>query len=120
MLGSEDYSETRGSQMLQVQVSTAAMVVTRRGIRKQQILKFRSHVAVGATQNSGFTKRFDSDLWTVCKSMRRGKHGDIALSEERPTDDPFWHIVQITHQGDIYLALQQKLNEPVWQLFAKL
>jgi hypothetical protein len=105
MLGSEDYSETRGSQMLQVQVSTAAMTVMWWRIGKQETLKFRSHVAVGAIQNSGFAKRFNSDLRTVCKLMRRGKNGDIALSEERPTVDPFWHIVEITNQGDIYLAL---------------
>src|SRR5262249_18356802 len=105
MLGSEDYSEPRGCQMLQVQVPTAAMIVMRRRFRKQEMLKFRSHVAVGAIQNSGFSKRLNSDLWKVGRLMRRGKNGDIALREERATVDPFWHIVEITNQSDIYFAL---------------
>ena len=69
MLGDEDYPETRGSQMLQVQVSTAAMMVMRRRIRKQQMLHFRRHVTVGAIQDGGFAKRFNSYLWTVRKLM---------------------------------------------------
>src|ERR1700754_2283707 len=105
MLRSEDYSETRGCQMLQVQVPAAAMIAMRRRVGKQEMLKFRSHVAVGAIQNSGFAKRLHSDHWEVCKLMRRGENGDIALRKQRPIVDTFWLIVEITNQGDIYVAL---------------
>src|SRR5262245_42423558 len=105
MLGGEDYSEPRGCQMLQVRVPAAAMIVMRRRVGTQEMLKFRSHVKVGAIQNSGFAKRFHSDHWKVCKLMRRGENGDITLCEQRPTVDPFWRIDEITNQGDIYFAL---------------
>ena len=120
MLGSEDYSESRGRQMLQVQVAAAAMIVMRRRVRKAETMKFRSHIAVGAIQNSSFAKRFHSDHWKVCKFVRRSENGDIALFEQRPIVDSFRLIVEITNQGSIYVALQQKLNKATWRLFSKL
>ena len=105
MLGSEDYSEPRGCQMLQVQVPAAAMIVMRRRVRKAETVKFRSHVTVEAIQNSGFAKRFHSDHRKVSEFMRPGEHGDITLFEQRPIVDWFWRVVEITNQGDIYFAL---------------
>ncbi|MEH2512555.1 hypothetical protein V1291_003909 [Nitrobacteraceae bacterium AZCC 1564] len=105
MLRSKNYSETRGCQMLQVQVPAAAMIVMRRRIWKQEMLKFRSHVAVGAIQDSGFAKRFHSDNWKICKLMRWGENSDISLCKQRPIVDTFWFIVKVTNQGDIYVAL---------------
>src|ERR1041384_4196549 len=105
MLGSEDYSETRGCQMLQVEILATAMIVMRRRVGKQEMLKFRSHVTVDEIQNSGFAKRLHSDRWKVCKFMRRGENGDIALFKQRPIVDSFWLIVEITSQGDVDVAL---------------
>ena len=104
MLGSEDYSEPRCRQMLQ-QVPAAAMIVMRRRVGKAETVKFWSNVTVEAIQNSGFAKRFHSDHWKVCKFMRQGENGDIALFEQPPIVDSFWRIVEITNQGDIYFAL---------------
>jgi hypothetical protein len=83
-------------------------------------MKFRSHITIEAIQNGGLAKRFHSDHWKVCKFMRRSENGDIALFEQGPIVDSVWRIVQITNQGDIYFALQQKLNEAAWRLFSKL
>src|SRR3954463_2881874 len=105
MLGSEDYSEPRGCQMLQVQVTAAVMMVMQRRVGKAKTVKFRRHVTVGAIQNSGFAKRFHSDHWKVCKLMRRGENSDIALCEQHPVVDSFWCIVEIANESDIYFAL---------------
>src|SRR5262245_28634408 len=105
MLGSEDYSEPGGRQMLQVQVPAAAMIVMRRRVRKAEAMDFWSHVTVEAVQNSGFAKRFDPDHRKVRKFMRRGEKGDIALFEQHPIIDSFRLIVKIANQGDIYVAL---------------
>jgi hypothetical protein len=68
----------------------------------------------------GCAKRFNSDLRKVRKLMRRGENGDISFFEEGPTADPFWHIVEITNQGDVDFALQEKLDKAVLWLLAKL
>jgi hypothetical protein len=81
MLGSEDYSEPRGRQVLQVQVPVAAMIVVRRRIGKEQAVKFRSNVAVEAVQNGCFAKRLHPDHWKIRKLMGWGKNRNIALFE---------------------------------------
>jgi hypothetical protein len=96
------------------------MIVMRRRIQKAKTVKFRNHITVEVIQNSGFAKRFHSDHWKVCKVMRRGKNGDIALFEQSPTIDSLWRIVEITNQGDIYLAFQQQLNKAALRFFSKL
>ena len=120
MFRREEDSKSGGGQMLQMQVPIAAMIVVRWRVGKQEMPEPGSHVAIGAIQNGRFVKGVKPDFREVRQVMRRGKNGDIALGEEHPTIDAFRHIFQITDQGGIQLAFQQKLNETARGLFAKL
>src|SRR6185437_6085680 len=120
MLGSENYSEPRGCQMLQMQVPVAAMIVMQWRIGKTETVEFRNHVTAKVIQNRGFAKRFHSDSRKACKVMRWGENGDITLFEQRPVVDTLRRILEITNQSDIHLALQQQLDEAVLRFLAKL
>jgi hypothetical protein len=61
MFGGDHYSEPRGCQMLQVQVSVATVIVMRRPVRKTETLYLWGTVTVEAIQNGGFAKRIYSD-----------------------------------------------------------
>ncbi len=120
MFRSKDNSETCGSKMLQVDLSVAAVIVMLWRVGRQLFLKLRFNIAVAAAQNRGFSECFHSDHRKICELMRRGENGDIALREQRPVVDTFRLVIEITNQGDIYFALQQKLDKAVRRFFSKL
>lgn len=120
MLGSKDYPEPRGCQMLQVQVPAAAVSVLRWCVGKAKADKLMGDIAVGAIQDGRLSKRLDADRWEVRELMRRGENRDVTLFEQRPVVDPFWLVLHVAHDGHVYLALQQKLDKAVWRLFSKL
>lgn len=105
--------------MLQVDLATTAMIVMRRRIAKQLLMKLWSHVAIATIKNGDLSKRIHSDRLTVRELMRVREDGDIAFSEKQPVVDPLRLVVEITNQRDVDFTLKQKLNKAALGLFSK-